>query len=224
MPFGRAARIARRDDLRLAPDARPGDASFMAKITLKLQDLAKGDLSFKEFDDEEATVAFLKERPRFTDVLGVVFEGLTREQNERLRHSMRPLDDEERAAEAKLKVAADKAKEEAEARRLLEEEAAHAAHRNALRNADPNRLMDVRYRYDTGIALMDPADARVIPPEALAAIEAWVAERNEWVESRGQVVGEAKMQVWPGPLPQPGADRVHVGSFVPVAAAAKPKA
>lgn len=195
----------------------------MPKITLKLQDLQKGETTFRELDDEAATIEFLKARPHMTDVLGVVFEGLTREQNARLKAAMRPLDDDERAAEAKLQVAAMKLKEEAEARRLLEEEAAHAAHRNALKNADPNRLLDVRYRFDTGIALADAADGRAITPDALAAIEAWIAERNEWVASRGQCVGEAKLQVWPGPLPRTDADRVHTGSFVPVTAA-KPKA
>ena len=193
----------------------------MPKITLKLQDLQKGETSFHEVDDEAAAIAYLQARPHMTDVLGVVFEGLTREQNARLKAAMRPLEDDERAAEAKLKVAELKAKEEAEARRLMEQEAAHAAHRNALKSADPNRLLDVRYRFDSGLALADAADSREISGDALAAIEAWIAERNEWVASRGQVVGEAKLQVWPGPLPHPDADRVHSGSFVPVTAAAK---
>ncbi len=196
----------------------------MPKITLKLQDLQSGQTSFHELPDEETALAYLKDRPRFTDVLGVVFEGLSREQNSRLKAAVKPLDDEERAAEARLKAAAMKASEEAEALRMMEEEAAQAAHRAALKTADPNRVMDVRYRFDSGIALIDPNDLRVIPPEALAAIEAWITERNEWVESRGQVVGEAKMQVWPGPLPRAGMDRIQGGSFIPVAAPPKPKA
>lgn len=142
----------------------------MPKITLKLQDLQTGETSFRELEDEDATIAFLKDRPPMVDVLGVVFEGLTREQNNRLKAAMRPLDDAERTAEAKLKVAAQQAKDEAEARRALEEEAAHAAHRHAMKSADPNRLMDVRYRYDSGLSLMDPADARDIPKEALDAL------------------------------------------------------
>lgn len=196
----------------------------MAKITLKLQDLLKGTPSFREFDTEEETLAFLRERPRFTDVLGVVFEGLSPEQNARLKAANRPLDAEEKAAEAKIAEATEKAAELAAVKRRMEEEAAHAAHRNALKNADPNRPMEIRYRYDTGVALIDPADTRELTEEARAAVQAWVAERNEWVESRGQVVGEAKMTVWPGPLPKPDADRVQGGSFVPVAAPAKPTA
>jgi hypothetical protein len=195
----------------------------MAKITLKLQDLQGGETSFREFEDEEQTIAFLRERPRFTDVLGVVFEGLTKEQNARLRAAMRPLDEEEKAAETKLATAAKQAAEQAEAARRMEAEQAEAAHRSALQKADPNRLMEVRYRYDTGVAPIDPAEPRTLGEETLAAIMEWVAERNEWMAARGQVVGEAKLSVWPGTLPKPGISRIQAGSFVPVTAPAKPK-
>ncbi|MBK8254778.1 MAG: hypothetical protein IPK82_19225 [Polyangiaceae bacterium] len=192
----------------------------MSKITLKLQDLKTGNTSFHEVEDEAAAIAYLTSRPKFTDVLGVVFEGLTREQNDRLRAAMRPLDDEERDLEAKLVVAARKAKEEAAARRLLEEQAAQAAHRHAVRHANPNRPMEVRYVFDLGVQVIDQADTREICQEARDAIEAWIIERNEWVKDRGQVVGEAKLVVWPGALPKPGTDRIQSGSFIPVTAPA----
>jgi hypothetical protein len=191
----------------------------MPKITLKLQDLKTGTTSFHELEGEEATIAYLEARPRFTDVLGVVFEGLTREQNARLRAAMRPLDDEEKVAEAILTAAAQKAREEAQAKRLLEEEASRAAHRSALKNADPERAMELRYQFDHGLTPIDPADTRELTEEARAAIEAWIAERNDWVKERGQVVGDARLTVWPGKLPRPGADRVH-GTFIPVTAPA----
>ncbi|MFT3770186.1 MAG: hypothetical protein QM820_32555 [Minicystis sp.] len=193
----------------------------MSKITLKLRDLHNGNTSFKELADEDAALAYLHERPRFTEVLGVVFEGLTPEQNARLKAAMRPLDDEERAAEQRLEEAASRAAEAAQAKRAKEVEAARAAHREALKNADPNRPMEVRYRFDGSITPVDPEDTRTITEEARAAVLAWVAERNEWVESRNQCVGEAKMTVWLGALPKPGADRVQGGSFIPVAAAPK---
>lgn len=193
----------------------------MSKITLKLKDLKQGETSFREFEGEEETIAFLRERPRFTDVMGVAFEGLTSEQNERLKAALRPLDEEERAAEAKLAEASAKAAAVAQAARRKEEEAARAAHRESLKGADPNRPMAVRYRYDTGLDLVDADDPREITSEAREAVLAWVAERNEWVESRGQIVGEAKVTVWPGPLPKPGADRVQMGAFVPVTAPPK---
>lgn len=183
---------------------------------LKLENMQTGEPSMQEFPDEEATIAWLEKRPHFTDVLGVVFEGLTREQNDRLKKSMRPYDDEEKAAE---KALADKRRAEADAQRearAQEDAKAQAAHRDAQKNLDPNRSMEVRYRYDTGLSLVDRDDPREISEEVRAAVMAWVAERNEWVESRGQIVGEAKVTVHPGALPKAGTDRVKHGSFVPV--------
>jgi len=186
------------------------------KIMLKLENLKTGEASLQEFPDEEATTAWLRERPRFTDVLGVVFEGLSREQNDRLKAAMRPLDEEERAAEKALAEVREKAAEAAALVREKENEAARVAHREAQKNLDPNRPMEVRFRYDTGLALTDQDDPRGISDEVRAACMAWIEERNEWVASRGQIVGEAKITVLPGALPKPGAERIQHGSFVPV--------
>jgi hypothetical protein len=82
--------------------------------------------------------------------------------------------------------------------------------------------MDVRYLYNAPLALTDGMDPRPISDEAREAVLAWVAERNEWVEGRGQIVGEAKVTVWPGPIAKAGADRVQGGSFIPVTAPPKP--
>jgi hypothetical protein len=193
----------------------------MQKITLKLQDLATGDTSFKELDDETAALAYLRARPRMVDVLGVVFEGLSPEQNARLKAAKRPLDGDEAAAEARLSEEAERAAEVARERRAKEVDQAKTAHREALKNADPNRLMEVRYLYNAPLALTDAEDPRPITEEARAAVLAWVAERNEWVEGRGQIVGEAKVTVWPSGVPS-GAERVQGGSFIPVTAPAKP--
>ena len=201
-----------------------GEHARKSKLTHKLRDLLKGGTTFREFDGEDAALAYLRERPKFTVVLGVVFEGLTPEQNARLKGAVRPLDDEERAAEHRLVEAASLAAEAAQEKRRKEEDVARAAHREAMKNADPNRPLEVRYNYDAGVAKVDPEDPRELTDEARSAVLAWVAERNEWVESRNQVVGEAKLAVWPGPLPKPGADRVQSGSFIPVTAPPKPKA
>ena len=190
----------------------------MDKLTLKLQDLTRGDLSFKEFDDEAAAVAWLHARPAMVDVLGVVFEGLSPEQNNRLKAAKRPLDAGEVAAEARLAATAERTAEAARALRDKETEAARAAHREALKTADPDRPMELRYLYNAPLSLIDGMDPRPITDEAREAVLAWVAERNEWVEGRGQVVGEAKVTVWPGPIPKKGADRVQGGSFIPVTA------
>src|SRR5689334_18408867 len=104
----------------------------MAKITLKLRDLKNGAPTTREFDDEAQTIGYLKERPPFMDVLGVVFEGLTPEQNARLRAAMRPLDADEKAAERKLDEADAKRASAAAEERAKEEEKARAAHREAL--------------------------------------------------------------------------------------------
>lgn len=196
----------------------------MPKITLKLQDLRTGVTSFHEVESEEAAIQYLEARPRFTDVLGVVFEGLTREQNARLRAAMRPLDEEEKLSEALLSAAAQKARDEAHAKKLLEEEAARAAHRSAMKNADPNRPMELRYQFDGGLHVIDPADTRELSDEARAAIDAWIAERNEWVKDRNQVVGDARLTVWPGTLPKPGMSRIQAGTFIPVTAPAEDEA
>jgi len=193
----------------------------MAKITLKLQNLTTGEPSFEEFADEEATAAYLRARPPMLDVLGVVFEGLSPEQNARLKAAKRPLDDAERAAEERLAQRAEQVAEAARALRAKEADAARARHRDALKDADPNRPMEVRYLYNAPLSLTDAEDPRAIPEEAAAAVLAWVAERNEWVEGRGQIVGEAKVTLWPGPIPKKGADRVQGGTFIPVTAPPK---
>jgi hypothetical protein len=186
------------------------------KIMLKLENLKTGETSFQEFPDEASTAAWLRERPRFTDVLGVVFEGLSREQNDRLKGAMKPLDAEEKAAEAALAEVRAQAAEAQALEREKEMEAARVVHRETQKTLDPNRPMEVRFRYDSGLQLADAADPREISDEVRAACTAWIEERNEWVASRGQIVGEAKITVLPGTLPKPGADRVQHGSFVPV--------
>lgn len=193
----------------------------MSKLTLKLQNLNSGETSFHELESEEAAIVFLKNRPRFVDILGVVFEGLTPEQNNRLKAAMRPLEEDELAAEKKLEDAKAKAKAAAEAAREREAMESMKAHQASMKNLGPDAPMEVRYRYDVGIVPVDPADTRVLSEELRGLIMAWVAERNEWVESRNQVVGEAKLTVYPGALPRPGMDRVQGGSFIPVAAPKK---
>lgn len=195
----------------------------MTPIDLRVCDLHTGDRTIKSFPSEEAAVAWLKDRPRFQQVLGVAMMDLAPEIDARLRAALRPLDDEEQARltalEAELAAAA-RARAEEAARR---EEAAAAAQRAAQAAAPPDRPMEIRYRYDRGLELVDPHDSREITPEAREAVLAFVAEREEWVRDRGQVVGEAKVTVYPGALP-PAAkgERVRSGSFVPVTAPARP--
>lgn len=194
----------------------------MASIDLRVRDLQSGVVSVKAFDGAAAAEAWLAERPRFTEVLGVATAGLDAAVNARLKAAMRPLDAEEKALEAKLEAESAAAAAERQAAQRAKEQAAAAAHRTAMASADPNRVMEVHWRYDREMELTDPSDARPIPDEARAAVLAWVRERDEWVAGRGQVVGDAKVTVWPGPLPaSAGGERVKGGTFIPVTAPAK---
>lgn len=191
------------------------------KVTLRLRDLSTGDGSLRELESVEEAMAWLRARPAMTEVLGVVFEGLTKEQNDLMRGAMRPLDEAEVAARAKVEEAEQRDRDaKAEARRKEAEEA-DRREREAAKTADPNRPMELRYRFDRdAIENTNERDDRAIPEVAAREVVAWVAERNEWIAGRGQVVGEAKVVVWPATVPK-GQDRVVSGSFVPVTAPKK---
>jgi hypothetical protein len=178
----------------------------MSGITLCVRNLETGEAGVVELDGEEAAIAWLRERPRLVDVLGPA-EPLGEALEARMRGAMRPLDAVELAFErqaAEERRAALRAMAEAEARRAMERAPA------APEDAPANRPMRLRYTYDGGIQHAEPGDARPVPPEAQAAVLAWVSERDEWVEARGQMVGDARCTVHDGV--------VLDGSFVPVTA------
>jgi len=190
----------------------------MPKVTLRLRELGDGSGKTLEHESIEAAIAWLGARPRFTEVLGVVFEGISREDNDRMRQAMRPLDDEEKAKVHALdeKDAAERARRADERRKEAEEGTQRM--REEAKNASPNRPMELRYRFDSpDLAKTDQYDDRMITAEAIAAVMAWVKEREEWVESRGQTVGEAKVTVYPNEVPAKK-ERVVQGTFVPVTA------
>lgn len=188
---------------------------------LRLRTLEDGVGRMEEHESVEVAIAWLEKRPKFTEVLGVVFEGITREDNDRMRQAMRPLEDDEKE---RIKAFDDKdAKERearAEARRKESEEAAQKM-RDEAKNAPPTRPMELRYRFDDPeLVKTDGLDDREITAEAKEAVMAWVHERMEWVEPRGQTIGEAKVTVYPGVVPAKK-ERVVSGTFIPVAAPAK---
>jgi hypothetical protein len=193
----------------------------MSKVMLRLRDLNTGDGFTKEFADVDSTLPWLAERPRFTEVLGVVFEGITREENDRMRGAMRPLDDDERASMHRLDAAESEAKAKKAEERRKEAEATEKAQREAAKNADPNRPMELEYRFDKPeLSKTDRYDEREITPAAKEAVMAWVNERMEWVADRGQTIGQAKVVVYPGDVPK-GKDRASHGTFIPVTAPPK---
>jgi hypothetical protein len=194
----------------------------MSVFDLRVRDLHTGVSSLHSCPSEASALAFLGARPRFVEVLGVAVPNLDPEVNGRLRAAMRPLDDDERAAMKKLDDAIDAVAREREEERRKKEQEAAAAHRQAMLTADPNRLMEVHWNYDSGFSLTDAADPRPITDEIKAAVLAWVRERDEWVENRGQIVGDAKVTLWPGPIPPAEkGERVKRGTFIPVTAPAK---
>jgi hypothetical protein len=148
------------------------------------------------------------------DVLGPSHPGAIAPDDEaRLRQALRPFDAEELAAQAQqderdaevirkaIAVDQERMRQEIEARR------------EANKSADPDRLMTVSWERNGKLENSDPADDRVPGDVVRKAVEAWVAERNTWVHSRGQYVVSANVVVWPGPLPKgTGEDeRVQMG-------------
>lgn len=193
----------------------------MSKVMLKLRDLGDGEGRTQEHESIEAAIGWLEKRPQFVEVLGVVFEGITREENDRMKQAMRPLDDAEKERVRALDEKSNKEREErAEARRKAAEADAQRL-RDEAKTASPTRPMELRYRFDEPeLAKTDSLDEREITEEAKAAVRAWVEERMEWVASRGQTIGEAKVTVYPGPVPAKK-ERVVQGTFIPVTAPAK---
>lgn len=181
---------------------------------LNVRDLQKDLEGTQTFESVDAAKAWLEDRPKFIQVLGVASLHISKEVGKELRACMRPLDEDERQLKEQLATNAEEAARQ-RAKAMLQAEAER--HRVEMASADPNRPMDVSYRYDTEMSLIDVADAREITPEARQAIMAWVNERNTWVKSRSQVVGVANVKVWPGPIPEGKGERVIMGDFVPVA-------
>ncbi len=182
----------------------------MAPIDLRLRNLETTELLIASFENEVDAAMWLRERPPMMEVLGVIAQTDDPSLHMALRRAVRPLDPDELAVVKRLDEESERAwaeREVEEARRAEEEARAHLLE---MRNADPNRPMQVAWSLDEGFHPVDPADERDLSPEVREAILAWVRERDEWVADRGLVVGEATVTVWPGVLPA-GQSRVQPG-------------
>lgn len=187
----------------------------VGRFDLRVRNLSDGELGVAELDDEASAATWLKKRPAMVEVVGMATEGVSVEVQERLRRVMRPLDAAEEAALARLDAEAEAARVEAEQQAEREGLEAARAHAEQQRTADPKRPMKIEYRFGE-LVHTDPADPRPITDAAREAVLAFVAERNEWVEGRGQVVGRAVVTVYPEDVPD-GEERVLPGaSFTPV--------
>ena len=188
----------------------------MAAIELRIRNLKSGEAGVASFEDEKSAEIWLRARPRFVVVLGEV-EKLDAALLGRLRGVMRPFDAEEKAVEEQSQsdlMAAARARTEAD-RKRFEQDKVDA------KDLDPHRPMEIRWTYDGGMALTDATDARAITDEARAAVLAWIAERDDWVSGRGQMVGDATVSVYPNAIVK-GAERVINGRFVPVTREERP--
>lgn len=193
-------------------------------VQLKIRDIKTGKAQVAEFESVDDAETWLRERPRFVEVLGPPREGaLSQADDARLRQAMRPLDDEERLAQ----IAQDE-RDAAAMRKMMEQQQQRMrdemeARREEARHADPNRPLAIAWERSKGMRNADPADDRPITNAARTAVLAWVAERDSWVHSRGQYVVSAELAVWPGPIPSGReSDRVHPGGRFEVLAGTPP--
>lgn len=187
------------------------------KLDILVRDLHSGEKSLATFESLEDARTWLASRPKYTDVMGVASHHLPPEVEDELRTHLKPLDDEERELERKLAAAADA--EVAKARVAeLAEAGRRAREQQQGDKADPDRVMNLHYVMNKGLAHVDPGDQRPITDAARKAAMEWIEERAGWVKVRNQIVAEATVQVWPGPIPEGKSERVIGGSFVPVTA------
>ncbi len=180
----------------------------MADFEVKVRNLETGETLVAGMPDVNACVRWLEERPKNIEILTVLstMSGVDRE---RLEAAMRPYDEGEVALKRKYDAARSAAAAEAYADALSKMEAEPVEDPNA----DPNRPMSVRYEIDEGLSAQ--GDSREINAAMREAIAAWVAERNQWIHSRRQMVGEAHLDVWPNAVPEDETRVREGGRFFP---------
>lgn len=171
-------------------------------VELKIRDIRTGQAQVAEFESVEDAETWLRERPRFVDVLGPPRHGALSTADEvRLRDAMRPLDEEERAAQVTQDERDAEAMRQVMAKQQERMKQEQEARREEMKNADPNRPLAIAFERGKPMRNADPMDERPITDKARTAVLAWVAERDTWVHSRGQYVASANVVVWPGPMP-----------------------
>jgi hypothetical protein len=191
------------------------------KIALRVRNLQTGEDGTVDFETVERATDWLRIRPPFIEVLGLASDGVSHEISNSLKAAMRPLSPEEKVLEQKLTAAHKAVMEKMAKDRMEREKKELASAQVAHQSGDPNRPMELSWTYDHGLVKGDPNDPREITEEAKTAVMAWLEERLEWVRDRNQIVGSAKLTVYPATLPKPNADRVQRGTFVPCAAPAE---
>ncbi len=189
----------------------------MAKLDLRLRDLETAELLIASFESEDDAATWLRERPPMMEVIGLIADSSDPVMHQMLRAAVRPLDPDEAEVVQRMDAADAVARTAREIEHVRRSAAEAEAHRESMRQADPNRLMQISWVRAEGFSMMDPADEREVTPAAQAAVLEWVRERDGWVADRGMIVVEATLSVWPGDLPK-GETRVQQGGkFIPAA-------
>ena len=191
----------------------------MVPIKLRIRNLQSREVGVAAFETDAEALLWLKARPPFVEVMGMAGQtSVPMEVQDRLRAAMRPLDADERIAEREMELAIEQEDLERAKQERVREAEQQAKHQETMRTADPERLMEIHWRFDGEMRLTDANDPRPISDAARDAVKAWIAEREEWVAGRGQTVGECTVKVWPGKMPAKEEERVKEGRFVPVSA------
>jgi hypothetical protein len=169
----------------------------MAEFEVKVRNLKTGETLVASMPDSAACIEWLSERPPYIEILTVLSDVSPADQR-RLKEAMRPYDAEELALKRSFDMKRDAAMQAQYAEELAQIEKDRSEPVDP--DADPDRPMSVKYEIDEGLTVVD--DDRKITDAARDACLAWVKERNEWVAGKGQIVGEAHLEVYPGKVPE----------------------
>ena len=179
----------------------------MADFEVKVRNLKTGETLIASMADAQQCCDWLAERPRFMEIITVLSD-ISPADSHRLKDAMRPYDEEELALKREYDEKAQAVLNERYQAELAQIESAKSEPEDP--NADPDRPLSVKYEVDDGFEVVD--DSRELTDVAREACVAWVAERNSWVKAKGQIVGEAHLEVYPGPVPGGDeSDRVLAG-------------
>jgi hypothetical protein len=194
-------------------------------VQLKIRDIRTGKAQVAEFESIGDAETWLRERPPFVEVMGPPSQGAIAPDDEiRLRDAIRPLDDEEKAAQTQQDERDAAAMRDMLAKEQDRMKQQMQTQREAMRNADPDRLMPIAWERGKGCHNADPADDRPVTEAVKHAVQAWVKERDGWVHARGQYLVDAMVTAWPGPIPSGNEDeRVQAGGKFNVLAGTPPE-
>jgi hypothetical protein len=191
-----------------------GDRARMAGFQIKVRNLETDEALVATLDSYEDALTFLSDRPHMMEIITVLSDVSPKQMSE-LKEAMRAYDADEKAKMAGraglLAEELRKAREHEEAMAAAEE----ARAREAAKSADPARPMKVKWSIEEGCTSNDAFDPRPVSAVVEQAVIAWVQERNGWVAERGQIVGEAEVEVYPLDVPEGGERIVRGGTFVP---------